>query len=286
MRSFVNFTTIAFVVAMVLGASLTEALRVHQGFADLPQKVEQVEADREQKIESRIIGGEIAAEGSAPWQVTLQNQYGNHFCGGVIIGDKHVLTAASCVAGQQKRNIKVIMSTNDWMGLAWLYEVAEVYTHCNFDKPLYHNDIAVLELATYVAYDEKTQNITMAQLDDLKEGEVVTMTGWGNWEVGQTYFPSDLKKLSGKVISNEECKRIYGKYADDVDDGHICVQPPYGSGACHGDTGGPLVDSKGRLVGIGNWGVPCGHGFPDVFAKVSFFYDFIRTSIQGCAMAP
>ncbi|KAI9575583.1 chymotrypsin-2 [Glossina fuscipes] len=231
--------------------------------------------------ETLIVGGEIAPEAFAPWQVSLQNQYGNHFCGGAIIADQYVITAASCVAGLQKNNVKVVTSTNIWDGEAWQYEVEDVIFHCNFDKPLYHNDIALIKLTTLIAYDEKTQNITVTELDELKEGENLTMTGWGSWGVGLDY-PVELKKLEVTYISNENCRKIYGLNRDDIDEGHLCVQPPSATGACHGDTGGPLVNAEGVLVGVGNFGVPCGVGFPDVFARLSFFNDWIRTNMKGC----
>uniref|UniRef100_A0A1A9X3Z5 Lectizyme n=1 Tax=Glossina brevipalpis TaxID=37001 RepID=A0A1A9X3Z5_9MUSC len=210
--------------------------------------------------ETLIVGGEIAPQAFAPWQVSLQNQYGNHFCGGAIIDDQYVVTAASCVAGLQKNNLKVVTSTNIWDGEAWQYEVEDVIFHCNFDKPLYHNDIALIKLTTLIAYDEKTQNITIAELDELKEGENLTMTGWGSWSVGQDY-PVELKKLEVTYISNENCRRLYGLNRNDIDEGHLCVQPPSGTGACHGDTGGPLVNEEGVLVGVGNFGVPCDKQF-------------------------
>ncbi|XP_013100070.2 chymotrypsin-2 [Stomoxys calcitrans] len=270
-------------VVLAIAVCRTQALRLHgepyPGVANVEKKV------LHSKFGSRIVGGEIAPEAYAPWQVSLQNIYGGHFCGGAIIADRYVITAASCVAGLQKNQIQVVTSTNDWMGLAWMYEVSEIIVHCNFDKPMYHNDIALLKLATLIAYDEKTQNITIAELDELEDGETLTMTGWGYEAVGE-YYPNDLKKLSGTLISNEECKRVYAQYADDVDEGHLCVKQPAGSGACHGDTGGPLLNSKGQLVGVGNWGVPCAHGFPDVFARLSFYNDWIRTSIKGCANVP
>lgn len=249
------------------------------------QKINEKVANRKlyQKPESRIVGGEIAEEGSAPWQISLQNQYGNHICGGVIIDDQYVLTSASCVAGVDKRVLRVVTSTNDWQGLAWQYYVEEVIVHCLFDKPLYSNDIALLKLTTKIAYDEKTQNITLAHLDELVEGETLTMTGWGSWELGQ-HYPEELKKLDVTYITNERCKTIYGNSGDDIDGGHLCGQPKSGSGACHGDTGGPLVNSKGQLVGIGNFGVPCAYGFPDVFARISFYDDWIRTNIKGCSI--
>lgn len=203
-------------------------------------------------------------------------------CGGVIIHDQYVLTAASCLAGMQKSNLKAVTSTNDWTGLAWEYYVDEIILHCKFDQPLYHNDIALLKLQTLVAYDDVTQNITIAALDDLVEGDKLVMTGWGSSEEGGIYEYS-LKQLELTYVPLEQCNSTY-RYTSDLDISHLCAVGTVGAGACTGDHGGPLVDSQGRLVGIGNWGVPCGRGFPDVFARVSFFYDWIQSTINGCGI--
>ncbi|XP_018791535.1 PREDICTED: chymotrypsin-2-like [Bactrocera latifrons] len=238
------------------------------------------EASSAASLTGRIVGGQEAIAASAPWQVSLQNIYGNHFCGGAIIHDRFVVTAASCVSGLQKSWIMVVTSTNNWMGEAWWYAVSAIHVHCNFDKPLYHNDIALLELATLIAYDEKTQNITIADEDELVEGEILTMTGWGSSVEGGAY-PNALNQLSVNYLPYKKCRSAYGG-SENVDMGHLCTTSPVGQGACHGDTGGPLVNAKGQLVGVGNWGIPCGRGFPDVFAKMSYHADWIRSTINGC----
>lgn len=275
---------LSFIVSLSVLASC-EAVRMlgepYPGLKNINAKVANTKLYR--KPESRIVGGEIAAEAAAPWQVSLQNQYGNHFCNGVIIADQYVLTAASCVAGLDKRVVRVVTSTNDWQGLAWQYSVDDIIIHCLFDKPLYSNDIALLKLATQIAYDEKTQNITLAHLDELVEGETLTMFGWGSWELGQ-HYPEQLKQLDVTYITNKRCQKLYGEKGTDIDEGHMCGQPKSSNGACHGDTGGSVVNSKGQLVGIINFGVPCAHGFPDVFSRISFYDDWIRTNIKGCLL--
>ena len=50
----------------------------------------------DEKLNNRIVGGRQAQKGQFPYQVTLQ-VFGEHFCGGSILNEKWILTAAHCV---------------------------------------------------------------------------------------------------------------------------------------------------------------------------------------------
>lgn len=49
------------------------------------------------KQHSRIVGGKPADKGEWPWMAALLREGEDQFCGGVLITDQHVLTAAHCV---------------------------------------------------------------------------------------------------------------------------------------------------------------------------------------------
>ncbi|EDW59145.2 chymotrypsin-2 [Drosophila virilis] len=234
--------------------------------------------------QGRIAGGQLAELGDWPWIVNIQNQFGFPFCSGVIIDDLWILTAASCVSGLRPRNLVAVAGTlTTWNTTAPGYYVDQVHVHCNFDKPLYHNDIALLHLSGAIEYNDVTAKIELAELDELEQGEPLSFAGWGTDEPsGST--SQYLQQSQGTYLPVDECRTVLDN-TDDVDLGHVCVQMDAGKGACHGDAGGPLINSRQQLVGIGNWGVPCARGYPDVYSRVAFYNDWIRTITTGCGLA-
>lgn len=89
----------------------------------------------------------------------------------------------------------------------------------------------------------------------------------------------DLQIINLTVLDFERCQGLYDpEFQHYVGPDHICTLTKAGEGACNGDSGSPLT-YNGKVVGVVNWGAPCALGKPDIYARVSSYYDWIQQTI-------
>lgn len=132
---------------------------------------------------------------------------------------------------------------------------------------LQHNDIALLKVAVPFTFTDK---VNMIHFDKrfVEEDEQCLLSGWG-YDLFVPVAPRSLKQAWCTVISTEECKESFNQ----VDDREICTDD-FLSGACNGDSGGPLA-CGGNLTGAVSYGfLACGVE-PVAFTRVSEYFDWI-----------
>ncbi|XP_058464639.1 chymotrypsin-1-like [Malaya genurostris] len=223
---------------------------------------------------NRIVGGNDAAPGSAPYQVSLQNLLG-HSCGGAIISDRWVLTAAHCVVDSTVSRMRVLVGTNNLKEGGQKYRVDKFLVHSGYDDPRFHNDIALIKLASQLNFDVNVNAIQCLETV-LPENATLTLTGWGRTStIGPV--PTQLQTIDLQYVNYDDCRLILGP---DLGVGHMCTLTKTGEGACNGDSGGPLT-YQGKLAGLVNFGIPCAKGYPDAYARVAYYHDWIRTTIEN-----
>lgn len=155
------------------------------------------------------------------------------------------------------------------------YPVEEKILHENFSPNPLQNDVALLKLSTNIQFGPLVQPIALCNYD-VYVGQPLTVIGWGQIDA-HSGLSNDLKYLPYPVIDINECRYKLAQVDLWVADGVICTYSAPNSGSCNGDSGGPLIDEKGSLVGIVSWGIPCAQGFPDMYTHVGSFLNWIMS---------
>ncbi|XP_066144717.1 transmembrane protease serine 9-like [Euwallacea fornicatus] len=222
----------------------------------------------------RIVGGEVAQRNSFPYQVALIiNNSG--FCGGSIISNSWVLTAAHCISSTS--SVQVIAGAHN--PSTTVNETNQVrinakfnIIHDDYDSRALLNDIALSRVDIPI----ENKGISAIKLAPANSGNFVgssaVLTGWGRTSDSSNVIASELHTIQLPIITNAVCQNSFGNY---VQDQHICTSGAGNRGACNGDSGGPLV-VEGYEVGIVSFGSrSCEAGHPTVYARVSAFSEWI-----------
>lgn len=100
--------------------------------------------NHDKDVHNRIVGGNTAPLGAFPFQVSLRTTANSHFCGGSLISERWVLSAASCVYDKLPNQILIVVGADSiWDGS--IYGCENITRHERFDSNTLANDIAVLK---------------------------------------------------------------------------------------------------------------------------------------------
>nr|XP_056704771.1 anionic trypsin-like [Euleptes europaea] len=225
--------------------------------------------------DDKIVGGYTCARNSAPYQVSLNAGY--HFCGGSLINDRWVLSAAHCY----KSRIEVRLGEHDIMqieGDEQFVSSEKVIRHPRYNSWLLDNDIMLIKLSDHAEVSSRIAPITLPQ-GCAAPGTECLISGWGNTLSGGANYPDLLQCVEAPILSHSECENAYpGQITDNM----ICVgYLEGGKDSCQGDSGGPVV-CEGALHGIVSWGIGCAlPGYPGVYTKVCNYNDWIQETIAA-----
>ncbi|XP_069755623.1 chymotrypsin B-like [Narcine bancroftii] len=225
---------------------------------------------------ARIVNGEEAIPGSWPWQVSLQDQTGFHFCGGSLINENWVITAAHCSVSS--RHIVVVGEFNKCSvdTKAQFIAVKEAFTHPKWNPSTINNDITLVKLSSPVQLTREISPVCLVSaFKTFSPGKKCVTTGWGLTRYNAFLTPCTLQQASLPLLSNAQCERFWPDLISKV---MICAGAS-GASSCMGDSGGPLVCQENGLwylTGIVSWGSSnCSQRIPGVYARVSELRDFI-----------
>ncbi|XP_063323756.1 granzyme-like protein 1 [Pelmatolapia mariae] len=221
---------------------------------------------------SDIIHGEKAPENSMLYMASVQDNKGHHVCGGFLITEDFVVSAAHC---DKERPTHVVLGNHNLKNSNHQkIKIENKIIHENYQHVGLGNDIMLLKLSEKVklGHRVKTSQIPHAEIN-LKENEVCQVAGWGKTKAdGESV--DELMVTSVSVIDKQVCKELWHGLPANV----ICAGGyKTTKGFCQGDSGGPLV-CHGFAVGVVSFNYYNNCTYPDkpnVYTDISKYRKWI-----------
>lgn len=238
-------------------------------------------------LSAKIVGGEDAKQGEITYIVSLRSKSYGHFCGGSLIAQNWVLTAAHCARGGTIDEVWVgMLNQKETTGVEKI-KPAKIIVHEKYNSATMENDFALIQLSQNSSFAPVILNQTDINVDDaIDAAPIMTMTaGWGAIKEGSYSLPSMLQKVMVPLVSTKACNAKEA-YNGDIKDSMICAgYKQGGKDSCQGDSGGPLsvINENGThtLVGVVSWGEGCARANKyGVYSKVSSAIDWVKSKIQ------
>lgn len=255
----------------------------------------------------RILNGQNATPDIYPWIVSLrlfknQNLY-DHFCAGVLLSEKIVISAAHCLINKKPSEILAVFGLYRRTDLSDeimknSYQISKIITH--EDNTI--NDIAILVMSKPVIFKKNVSPICISNEYLIEEffGKQVNVIGWGLRISNQ---PSEILQQTQLTLLNNSDSRCANHIKDTNKNTLICAlqitknknSTDYTnlSTICSGDSGGPLFifhDGKWLLLGIvsfvqtymsaDNQGYFCHPKLASFYSNVVYYYTWIKKFIS------
>jgi len=246
------------------------------------------------KLEPKVVGGAPAAEGAYPWQVSLSVSWiadpaRAHFCGGSVLNERWILTAAHCLANLRPQDALVVSGTNHLDSQAARTNITRIFIHKDYVAATHENDVGLVELFEPLTLGGKIKAIDLVEASGedqvLGEDKMLMVTGWGATSQGGKSVLT-LQEVEVPFVTRAICNDPLS-YDGKITENMICAgRAAGGKDSCQGDSGGPLVAGptaeKPLLVGVVSWGKGCAQpGKYGVYARVATYKPWITECLSS-----
>merc|ERR1719223_1035127 len=250
--------------------------------------------------DAKIVGGVTAEKNQWPFiaRLTIGFDDGQEsLCGGTIIDNNWVLTAAHCCDGASWINatfsdLRVTRAESK----EFTFRASKIKKHPQYRASTFRNDVCLLQFADDIIASDPDGDVQMACLTDTlpKQGSGCWIAGWGMTSFdGAT--SNRLRQATVKIMDKNYCLLNSEYPASMIKREMICAGNLDNDGdgltdggvdSCQGDSGGPLIcgiDGKAALVGVVSWGNGCAsEGYPGVYSSAAYSstYNWIRRTVN------
>ncbi|XP_066969924.1 phenoloxidase-activating factor 3-like [Macrobrachium rosenbergii] len=252
---------------------------------------------------NRVFFGEFPPIGAYPWMAVLgfrsagANGELEWKCGGALVSERYVLTAAHCVLPELQleeirlgeHNLQTVPDCNENRNCAprhQSFKVAsrsQIISHPNFDtRTPVSDDIALIRLDRKATLNNFVQPICLpdAQFNpkSFLGNQEAIVAGWGRTELG---FDSNiLKRTNIPLVETEKCQPLYNVR---LNTDQLCFGGVGRRDSCNGDSGGPVFQADPRginyLIGIVSFGNRCGED-PAIYTSVAPYRSWITQNMR------
>ncbi|CAH2322608.1 LOC397853 [Pelobates cultripes] len=225
--------------------------------------------------DDKIVGGYTCKKNSVPYQASLNSGY--HFCGGSLISNQWVVSAAHCY----KSSIQVRLGEHNIAvseGTEQFINSAKVIKHASYNSRTLDNDIMLIKLSSSATLNSYVKAVALPS-GCAAAGTTCLISGWGNTLSSGTNYPDLLQCLDAPILTDSQCTN---SYPGEITKNMFCAGfLAGGKDSCQGDSGGPVV-CNGQLQGVVSWGYGCAQrNYPGVYTKVCNFNSWIKNTMAS-----